>query len=179
MSAQPNASMDAVVLIGHGAPATDCPRELVGELMRLEWRRVDPKDEAKLKRGAELDATIRNWPRRPDNDPYKEGLERVGDALKQLLPSVKFGLGYTEFCSPSIVQAVEGMIREGARRIFVIPSMLTPGGLHSELDIPKALDLVRVAHPSAEIIYLWPFDVARVAAMLADHVRHAMEVQPA
>ncbi len=28
----------AVVLAGHGAPATDCPARLVGELLALQWR---------------------------------------------------------------------------------------------------------------------------------------------
>ena len=27
----------AVVLAGHGAPALDCPPQLVGELMGIEW----------------------------------------------------------------------------------------------------------------------------------------------
>jgi sirohydrochlorin cobaltochelatase len=168
-----NASTDAVVLIGHGSPATDCPKELVGELMRLEWRRADGSDPARMARIAELDATIRHWPRHAGNDPYKVGLERVGEALKRLLPTARFGIGYTEFCRPSIVEAVEGIIEEGARRVFVSPSMLTPGGLHSEHDIPRALAVSQAAHPEIPIVYLWPFDVARVAAMLAAHLQDA------
>lgn len=171
-------STDAVVLIGHGSPATDCPKELVGELMRLEWRRADGSDPARLTRMAELDATIRNWPRHAGNDPYKVGLERVGEALKRLLPAARFGIGYTEFCHPSIVEAVEGVITAGARRVFVIPSMLTPGGLHSELDIPRALAAARAAHPEVPLVYLWPFDVDRVAAMLVEHLKAAADARP-
>ena len=167
----------AVVLIGHGAPATDCPPELVGELMSLEWRQHNGRcDQAALHaRAAALDAQIRNWPRHAGNDPYKAGLEQVAAALRPLLPTALFAIGYNEFCRPSIAEALEQVIQQGATRVFVIPSMLTPGGLHAEHDIPKALEAVRRTHPEVTIEYLWPFRTADVAALLASHVRTAME----
>ena len=68
MSSPPSEQL-AVVLIGHGAPATDCPPQLVGELMSLEWRqvsappnggagphRLEEKQSALTGRAAELDA---------------------------------------------------------------------------------------------------------------------------
>ena len=141
---------DAVVLIGHGAPATDCPPQLVGELMALEWSQEGPGSTHRLTgRIAELDVAIRNWPRHAGNDPYKAGLEQVADALKPMLPTALFAIGYNEFCRPSIGEAIEQVIQQGAKRIFVIPSMLTPGGLHSEQDIPRALDAVKRRSPRA------------------------------
>lgn len=165
----------ALVLIGHGAPATDCPLQFVGELMSLEWRaRRVGFDAALDRRAAELDATIRNWPRHAENDPYKAGLERLADALRPLVPTALFAIGYNEFCRPTIAEAIEAVIRQGAARVLVIPSMLTPGGLHSERDIPQALDAARRAHPDVAIDYLWPFDLARVAALMASHVKTAL-----
>lgn len=177
MSPPPSAGTDAVVLIGHGAPATDCPPELVGELMSLEWRQHHGRvDQVALHvRAAALDARIRNWPRHAGNDPYKAGLERVAAALRPLLPTARFAIGYNEFCRPSIAEALEQVIQQGATRVFVIPSMLTPGGLHSEHDIPRALEAVRLAHPGVTIEYLWPFRTTEVAALFASHVRTAME----
>ena len=171
------AGTGAVVLIGHGAPATDCPPELVGELMSLEWRQHhDRRDHAALHaRAAALDAKIRDWPRHAGNDPYKAGLERVAETLRPMLPTDLFAIGYNEFCRPSIAEAIEQVIRQGATRVFVIPSMLTPGGLHAEHDIPKALETAREVHPEVAIEYLWPFRTADVAALLASHVRTAME----
>ena len=165
----------AVILIGHGAPATDCPPQLVGELMSLEWRQPHAAEgHAHLEgRAAELDAQIRAWPRHSGNDPYKAGLERLGAALRPLLPTDLFAIGYNEFCRPSIPEALEEMIRQGATRILVLPTMLTPGGVHSEKDIPRALDAVRQAHPGVAIDYLWPFDLPQVAALLAAHVGRA------
>ena len=167
----------AVVLIGHGAPATDCPPQYVGELMSLEWRQghgASGHAEALQGRAAELDAAIRDWPRRADNDPYKVGLERVAETLRPLLPTDMLAIGYNEFCRPSIQDALAHVIRQGATRVLVLPSMLTPGGVHAEQDIPRALEEARRIHPSVRIEYLWPFDLARVAALLAAHVEAAL-----
>ncbi len=169
----------AVVLIGHGAPATDCPPQLVGELMSLEWRQAAaPPNGASPHRAegrvAELDAAIRDWPRHSGNDPYRAGLERLADTLRPLLPTGRLAVGYNEFCRPSIAEAVEAVIRDGATRVLVIPSMLTPGGVHAERDIPQALEALRRAHPEAAIEYVWPFDLRQVAALLASHVARAV-----
>ena len=168
----------AVVLIGHGSPATDCPPELVGELMSLEWRSTSgPHGHhgSPEGRAAVLDAKIRTWPRHAGNDPYKVGLERVAEVLRPLLPTSHFAIGYNEFCEPSTAQAVEEVIRQGASRVLVIPSMLTPGGVHAEIDIPRTLEELRRRHPTVTIDYLWPFDLDQVAALLASHVMQAVQ----
>lgn len=166
-----------VVLIGHGSPATDCPPELVGELMGLEWRQAragDGEREVVERRAADLDARIRNWPRHASNDPYRHGLEQLAQALKTLLPTDLLAVGYNEFCRPTIAEAVEDVIRQGATRVLVVPSMLTPGGVHAERDIPLALEPLRRAHPDIPIQYVWPFDLGQVAAVLAAHIARAM-----
>jgi len=172
-----NTERPAVVLIGHGSPANDCPPQLVGELMSLEWREhSDGAGPHRLEgRAAALDAQIRDWPRHAGNDPYQAGLERVAQALRPLLPTDLFAIGYNEFCRPSIAEAIEQVIRQGASRVLVIPSMLTPGGVHSEVDIPHALEDVRRAHPGTPIVYVWPFDLHQVAALLAAHVVRALQ----
>jgi sirohydrochlorin cobaltochelatase len=179
MNAPPPPSRIGVVLIGHGAPALDCPPQLIGELMSLEWRIGGAgHNHAAEGRAAELDAKIRSWPRRAGNDPYKEGIERVAKALRALLPTDLLAIGYNEFCRPTIAEAVDQVIRQGAGRVLVIPSMLTPGGVHAERDIPQALDEIRRAHPGIPIDYLWPFDLHDVASLLASHVRRALQPQP-
>ena len=173
-----NVSKTAVVLIGHGAPATDCPPQLIGELMALEWRGNHPGDAHQHHvdgRAAELDAKIRGWPRHGSNDPYKAGLERLADALKPRVPTELFAIGYNEFCRPTIAEAIDDVIRRGATRVLVVPSMFTPGGVHSERDIPAALEAVRRAHPWITIDYLWPFDLEAVAALLASHVKAVIQ----
>lgn len=163
----------AVVLIGHGVPALDCPPQLVGEMMGLEFS-GGGDHRARI---AELDAQIRNWPRPAGNDPYKEGLDRLAGQLRELLPSAYFAVGYNEFCAPSVQEAVEQVIGQGAKRVLVIPSMLTPGGLHSEKDIPRALDQVRKKQPQVSIEYVWPFDLKAVGKLLAEHLQAKLEGQ--
>ena len=124
---------------------------------------------------AELDAAIRDWPRDAGNDPYKAGLERLAEALRPRLPTALFALGYNEFCRPTIAEAVGSVLARGATRILVLPSMLTPGGVHSEQDIPRALAALRQAHPTVAIEYVWPFALEEVAALLAAHVARAAQ----
>ena len=170
----------AVVLIGHGAPATDCPPQLIGELMGLEWRQdhhgggaVEPPPQVR-ERIERLDAQIRDWPRHAGNDPYKHGLERLAEALRPLVPAERVAVGYNEFCRPGIAEAVAQVIQAGATRVLIIPSMLTPGGVHAEKDIPRALEGVRRQHPGIRIEYVWPFRLRQVAELLAAHVAETL-----
>ena len=74
-----------------------------------------------------------------------------------------------------MAEAIGHIAGRGASRILVIPTMLTPGGVHSEIDIPNALKEVAHTHPGVSIEYVWPFSLDRVAGLLADHVRLAVE----
>ena len=49
--------------------------------------------------------------------------------------------------------------------------MLTPGGSHSEIEIPETLARLRAKYPDVELRYAWPFDLGQVAAMLAGQIR--------
>lgn len=179
MSAEQGKEKVAVVLAGHGVPAIDCPPALVGELMGLQWgagghshgRQAPGSVNERIR---SLEEKIRRWPRTAANDPYKAGIERLAEALRPLLPTDLLAIGYNEFCGPSVAEAIEQVIGRGATRVLVIPSMLTPGGVHSEQDIPRTIAQVRGTHPSVAIDYVWPFDLSQVAALLADHVSRTL-----
>lgn len=159
-----------VVLVGHGGIAKDCPAELVSKLKRLEGQRraagIPPSAEEQ-----ELDATIRRWPRTAATDPYRAGLEAVGAALRPLLDGTLFALAYNEFCAPTVEESVEDLIRQGATHITVATTMFTPGGAHSEVDIPEILARLRPKHPAVELHYAWPFEVQLIAATLAQQLK--------
>ena len=165
--------MRGVVLVGHGGIAKDCPAELVSRLKRLEAQRraagTIPSAEEQ-----ELDATIRLWPRTAATDPYRAGLEAVGAALRPLLNGAIFALAYNEFCSPSVAEAIEDLIRQGATHITVVTTMFTPGGAHSEIEIPEILHGLRARHPEIAIQYAWPFDASTIAQILNEQVRRFM-----
>jgi len=162
-----------VVLVGHGGIAKDCPAELVSKLKRLEAQRraagIPPSVEEE-----ELDATIRRWPRTDATDPYRAGLEAVGAALRPLLNGALFALAYNEFCAPTVEEAIEDLVSRGATEIVVATTMLTPGGSHSEIEIPEILRGVRARHPKIVIEYAWPFAPSTIADVLNKQVRRFM-----
>jgi sirohydrochlorin cobaltochelatase len=160
----------AVLLVGHGAPPKDFPRDLVSRLKALEGRR-QATGGAMGDEERELDAKIRHWPRTAESDPYREGLLALAEALRARLGGAPLFVAYNEFCGPSIEVAVADAVEHGATSITVIPSMLTPGGVHSEVEIPAILAELRAAYPAVTLRYAWPFDLQRVAGMLADHAR--------
>lgn len=163
------AELDAVVLVGHGAVPSDCPRELVTRLKALEGRRRATGG-AMTAEEAELDAEIRAWPRDARTDPYGAGLEALAARLRPLLGGARLVVAYNEFAAPTLEQAVEELAADGARTIAIVPSMLTPGGVHSEIEIPEIVTRLRVAHPTLTLRYAWPFDLGAVAQLLAGHV---------
>ena len=76
-------------------------------------------------------------------------------------------MAYNEFCAPTVEEALQDMIEAGIMTITVVPSMLTPGGSHSEIEIPESLNRLRARFPHVEIRYAWPFYLPAVATMLA------------
>ena len=159
-----------VILVGHGAIPKDYPRELVTKLKTLEARRrangAEPTAEE-----LDLDRRIRQWPRTAENDPYQAGLEALSAHLKALLHGEHFAIAYNEFCAPTVEEAVEQMSQAGITAITVVPSMLTPGGSHSEIEIPESLERLRVRYPHIDVRYAWPFDLPTVATMLATQLQ--------
>ena len=159
-----------VILVGHGGIPKGCPQELVTKLKRLEAQRRA----AKLPPSAEeleLDAKIRRWPRTAETDPYQAGLEKVAACLRPHLDGALFAVAYNEFCAPTLEESVEALIKQGATHITVTTTMFTPGGSHSEVEIPEILDQLRPQYPDVELRYAWPFDLQLVANTLAEQVK--------
>ena len=164
------AVVQGVVLVGHGGVPKDCPPELISKLKRFEaQRRAGGTPQSAEER--HLDATIRRWPRTAANDPYQSGLEAVGAALLPLLDGALFALAYNEFCAPTVEESIEELISLGATHITVATTMFTPGGAHSEIEIPETLARLRPKHPGVELHYAWPFDVRLIAETLRQQVR--------
>lgn len=164
-----NSQNTAVLLVGHGGWPSDCPEELAGKLKRLESKR---RRENLLPSAEELDldSIVRAWPRTPETDPYKYGLELLASRLAERLNNYSMGLAYNEFCDPTIAKAASRLVQEGAQTLIIVPTMFTPGGSHSEKEIPEEMELLQRQYPDVEFIYAWPFDMDRAAGMLADHV---------
>jgi len=160
----------AVVLVGHGAVPADCPRELVAELKRLESARERRGEPEMSDREAELDRRIRTWPRTPETDPYRAGLEAICERLQRLMPDRKVVAAYNEFCAPSVEAAVEALASQGVKSILLVTTMFTRGGSHSERDLPQVTERLRQRFPTVRIDFAWPFDLDLVAEFLRTHI---------
>jgi sirohydrochlorin cobaltochelatase len=159
-----------VVLVGHGGIPKDCPQDLVTRLKRLEAQRraanLPPSQEE-----LDLDRRIRRWPRTSATDPYQSGLVAVAEALRPHLDGALFAVAYNEFCAPTLEEAVDDLVGKGATQITVLTTMFTPGGSHSEMEIPEILEQLRPRHPGVELRYAWPFDLQLVAKTLVEQLR--------
>lgn len=165
-----NVEKRGVILVGHGGIPKGCPQELVTKLKRLEGQRRA----AKLPPSAEeleIDTKVRQWPRNAETDPYQAGLEQVAARLRAQLNGALFAVAYNEFCAPTLEESVEALITQGATHIVVTTTMFTPGGSHSEVEIPEILDHLRPQYPNVELRYAWPFDLDLVANTLAEQIR--------
>ena len=159
-----------VILVGHGGIPKDYPPELVTKLKRLEaQRRASGNPMSQEEK--ELDTKIRTWPRTARTDPYQAGLESLASQIRPLLNGAQFALAYNEFCGPTLSEAVEELLAKGAVKITVVSTMFTPGGSHSEFEIPEELQQLRARHPGVTLNYAWPFDLGQVAKMLLDHIQ--------
>ena len=118
----------------------------------------------------ELDRQIREWTPTPDSDPYQAGLLALTGKLAPVLKGVRLLVAYNEFCAPDLPQAVEKLIAEGVNAITVVPTMMTPGGSHSEVEIPEIMDSLRARHPEIHLNYAWPFDLDKLSEMLVAHL---------
>jgi sirohydrochlorin cobaltochelatase len=166
-----NENQKAVILVGHGGLPRNCPTEIVRQFKQLERERKASGTSVSAQE-RDLEKLIREWPRTLENDPYKAGLEQLANRLEPLLEGAVLILAYNEFCAPTIEDAVADLAKRGIHRITVVPTMLTPGGSHSEIEIPAILKDLRARHPALEISYAWPTDLDLMARMLADHLKN-------
>ena len=158
-----------IILVGHGGIPKGFPAEDVSKLKRLEAQRRSAGQPMSAEELA-LDTKIRTWPRTPETDPYQAGLEALGTQMKTMVNGALFALAYNEFCGPTLEQAVGDLIQQGAESITVVSTMFTPGGSHSEYEIPEEMEDLRHKHPEVTLFYAWPFNLNHVAKMLVEHI---------
>jgi sirohydrochlorin cobaltochelatase len=161
-----------IVLAMHGAPPSDFPPLELAEWFALHQRMeqaIGDQRAALQQRWAQLEQRMRSWPRTPHNDRFHAHSLEMGSQLGQVtgLPVI---VGFNEFCAPSLEEALERAVAEGARRVIVVTPMMTRGGEHAERDIPAAIQLVQMRHSEVNIVYAWPFDGSDVACFLAARI---------
>ena len=162
-----------IVLAMHGEPPNDFPRDEFASFFALHARlhyAGAKVDEDLHHRYAALDAKMRAWPRTAENDPFYAASQQMAKQLRETT-GLEVVVGFNEFCGPTVEQAIEEAVARKARNIVVTTPMLTPGGIHAEIQIPAIVREAQRKHADISIRYAWPFDLSEVAKFLAKRIR--------
>ena len=159
-----------ILLVMHGVPPRDFPREELAEFFRLHSRvgkgaKLAPDQD----RYDFLDSKMRNWPRNERNDPFHAASLELAAHLSEV-SGLEVILGYNEFCAPSLEEAMHHAVNKDVDKLIVATPMMTRGGEHAEKDIPAKIKEFRERYPKIEIAYAWPFDTLQVARFLSEHI---------
>ena len=83
-------------------------------------------------------------------DPrWAEPFEAVAGRVRAAAPDCRVALAFLELMTPSLGDAVAGLVGAGATRIDVVPLFLGTGG-HLRQDLPPLVDALRAAHPAVD-----------------------------
>jgi sirohydrochlorin cobaltochelatase len=168
-----NLMTTAIILAMHGAPPLDFPKEELTEFFKLhvQMEQLPPQMQDNIRpRYEELEKKVRKWPRTRENDPFYAGTMDMAEDLKKV-SGYDVLVGFNEFCSPTINEAIETAQNQKPDKIIVITPMMTKGGEHAGQDIPKAIEKARELYPEIPIIYAWPFEISDVAEFLFEQVK--------
>lgn len=108
-------------------------------------------------------------------DPEWAGpMQRVRERMLADAPALAVELAFLEFMSPTLEQAVDTLVGQGATRIGVVPVFLAQGG-HLKRDVPVLLEAARRRHPGCEIsLALAAGEAPGVVTAIADYARAAV-----
>lgn len=84
-------------------------------------------------------------------DPgWAHPFEAIRDRIRATRPECPIELAYLEIMSPTLEQAVDALIAEGAAAITVFPLFMAQGG-HLKQDLPRILEAIRATRPHVPI----------------------------
>jgi sirohydrochlorin ferrochelatase len=158
---------DLVILVAHGQLPKDIPLELKSRYFRL---RSKDRNEEEEKDFEELEKRIYEWPRNEKNDPYWYSIKILAEELRKKLNFIEVYFSFLEFCKPSFKEVLEKACSEEYERIFVVPTMFLPGGVHSEEEIPEYIEEIKKKY-NKEIIYVWPFKIEDIANLISNYIK--------
>ena len=150
----------SLLLVGHGGPAKDFPK--LTEYFKLHGKN---SDEAR-----KIEDEMAHWPRTDQNDAYWSGFMKIARALEQSRAFNSVQAAFNEMCAPSVEEGLDELAKQRPDTILVTSIMVTPGGVHSEKDIPLSIENFREKHPDIVVIYAWPYDTRLISSFVVDHV---------
>ena len=84
-------------------------------------------------------------------DPeWARPFEEIRSRVRSSRPEYPIELAYLELMSPTLEEAIESLVAQGALAITVFPLFMAQGG-HLKQDLPRILDAIRANHPHIPI----------------------------
>jgi sirohydrochlorin cobaltochelatase len=84
-------------------------------------------------------------------DPrWAEPFEAVAERIRAAAPQLPVVLAYLELTAPTLAEAIDKVVADGATTVDVVPLFLGTGG-HLRQDLPPLVDALRSAHPDVAI----------------------------
>jgi sirohydrochlorin cobaltochelatase len=84
-------------------------------------------------------------------DPgWAQPFEEIRERVRASRPEYPIALAYLELMSPTLEEAIQSVVNEGALAVTVYPLFMAQGG-HLKHDLPKILDAIRAIHPHVPI----------------------------
>jgi len=166
--------MKTIILLAmHGIPPNDYPKKDLADFFKL-YSIVESSGHAlnveTKNQYDELHTKIRKWPRNNQNDPFYVTSQELATKLSNI-SGYEVIVGYNEFCSPSLDEALQSAITKKAEKIVVTTTMMTGGGDHSEKDIPQKIKEFTRLNPNIKIIYAWPYEKDDIVDSLHKNLR--------
>jgi sirohydrochlorin cobaltochelatase len=80
-------------------------------------------------------------------DPeWARPFEAIRERVRAKRPEYRIELAFLEMMSPSLEEAIDSLVAEGALCVSVFPLFMAQGG-HLKHDIPQLLESIRARHP--------------------------------
>jgi len=103
-----------------------------------------------------------------------DGLFKIVEMLKILNKWESVEAGFLQLAEPDLKQVIEKVVKEGAKRVVVIPLLLFSGS-HVVKDIPFEIDKQRKVYPEVEFLFAKNLGAdERIAQIAADRINDAL-----
>jgi sirohydrochlorin cobaltochelatase len=102
-------------------------------------------------------------------DPlWRAPIEAVAHDIRRRQPGTAVRCAYLELCTPSLADAADELVAQGARELRILPMFLGMGK-HAREDLPALTAALQQAHPGVRVVSLPAVgENPRLTALLAD-----------
>jgi sirohydrochlorin cobaltochelatase len=104
-------------------------------------------------------------------DPeWARPFEEIRSRVRSSRPEYPIELAYLELMPPTLEEAIDSLVTQGALAITVFPLFMAQGG-HLKQDLPKILDAIRANYPRIPIALEPPIgEVPEILAAIASWI---------